>query len=69
MARCDTQGKVLPADQFASGDEFQVISGPFADYIATIEKIDADNRIWRLMEFMGKKTQMAVRPEQMQLTK
>ena len=69
MARCDIQGKVLPADQFAPGDEVQVISGPFADYIATIEKIDADNRIWLLMEFMGQKTQMAVRPGQMQLTK
>ena len=69
MARCDTQGKVLPADQFAPGDEVQVISGPFADYIATIEKIDADNCIWLLMEFMGQKTQMAVRLGQMQLTK
>jgi transcriptional antiterminator RfaH len=69
MARCDTHGKVLPADQFAPGDEVQVISGPFADYIATIEKIDADNCIWLLMEFMGQKTQMAVRPGQMQLTK
>ncbi|MGB1336605.1 KOW motif-containing protein [Planktomarina sp.] len=59
----------MPADQFATGDEVQVISGPFADYIATIEKIDADNRIWLLMEFMGQKTQMAVRPGQMQLTK
>jgi transcriptional antiterminator RfaH len=55
MARCDTQGKVLPADQFAPGDEVQVISGPFADYISTIEKFDADNRIWLLMEFMGQK--------------
>ena len=69
MARCDTQGKVLPADQFASGDEVQVISGPFADYIATIDKVDADNRIWLLMEFMGQKTQMAVRPGQMKLAK
>ena len=61
--------KALPADQFAPGDEVQVISGPFADYIATIEKIDADNCIWLLMEFMGQKTQMAVRLGQMQLTK
>jgi len=26
MARCDTQGNVLPADQFAPGDEVQVMN-------------------------------------------
>ena len=60
MARCDTQGRVLPPDQFAPGDELQVMSGPFAEYVATIEKIDAEQRIWLLMEFMGQKTRMAV---------
>lgn len=69
MARCDTQGRVLPPDQFAPGDELQVMSGPFAEYVATIETIDAEQRIWLLMEFMGQKTRMAVWPEQVQLTK
>jgi len=69
MARCDTQGRVLPPDQFALGDELQVMSGPFAEYVATIETIDAEQRIWLLMEFMGQKTRMAVWPEQVQLTK
>ena len=68
MARCDSQGRVLPPAQFAPGDELQVMSGPFAEYVATIETIDAENRIWLLMEFMGQKTRMAVRPEQVQLT-
>ena len=44
------------------------MSGPFAEYVATIETIDAENRIWLLMEFMGQKTRMAVRPEHVQLT-
>ena len=68
MARCDSQGRVLPPAQFAPGDELQVMSGPFAEYVATIETIDAENRIWLLMEFMGQKTRMAVRPGQVQLT-
>ena len=68
MARCDSQGRVLPPAQFAPGDELQVMSGPFAEYVATIETIDAENRIWLLMEFMGQKTRMAVRPEHVQLT-
>ena len=58
----------MPPNQFAPGDELQVMSGPFAEYVATIEKTDAENRIWLLMEFMGQKTRMAVRPGQVQLT-
>ena len=65
----DGQPKALPPDQFAPGDELQVMSGPFAEYVATIETIDAEQRIWLLMEFMGQKTRMAVWPEQVQLTK
>ena len=49
----DGQPKALPPDQFAPGDELQVMSGPFAEYVATIETIDAEQRIWLLMEFMG----------------
>ena len=59
----DGQPKALPPDQFAPGDELQVMSGPFAEYVATIETIDAEQRIWLLMEFMGQKTRMAVWPE------
>ena len=51
----DGQPKALPPDQFAPGDELQVMSGPFAEYVATIETIDAEQRIWLLMEFMGQK--------------
>ncbi|MDB2501153.1 transcriptional activator RfaH [Planktomarina temperata] len=65
----DGQPKALPPDQFAPGDELQVMSGPFAEYVATIETIDAEQRIWLLMEFTGQKTRMAVWPEQVQLTK
>ena len=46
----DGQPKALPPDQFAPGDELQVMSGPFAEYVATIETIDAEQRIWLLME-------------------
>ena len=65
----DGQPKALLPDQFALGNELQVMSGPFAEYVATIETIDAEQRIWLLMEFMGQKTRMAVWPEQVQLTK
>ena len=51
----DGQPKALPPDQFAPGDELQVMSGPFAEYVATIETIDAEQCIWLLMEFMGQK--------------
>ena len=68
MLRCDASGKILPPTQLLAGDEVQVMSGPFANFIATIENIDAYHRIWVLMDFMGRRTQMEVHPEQLKLS-
>jgi transcriptional antiterminator RfaH len=34
--------------------------GPFADFVATIESITPDRRVWVLMEIMGGATRVAV---------
>ena len=68
MQRCDTAGKLLPAKQLAAGDQVELVTGPFANFIATVETIDIEQRIWVLMEYMGQRTRMHVKADQLQLS-
>ena len=69
MMHCDPSGKFQPTKQFGKGDEVQLLSGPFANFIAKIEKTDSKKRVWVLMELMGQLTQVSVNPEQLRVTK
>jgi len=60
MLRCDTDGKLLPPKQLKKGDTVQLLTGPFANYISKVETIDAKQRVWILMEFMGEITRTSV---------
>lgn len=68
MQRCDTVGKLLPPKTLNSGDNIKILNGPFANFVATIEAIDAWQRVWILIDFMGQKTKIHVAPDQVQLT-
>ena len=65
MARCNSVGKLLPPNQVNKGDAVQLLTGPFANYIAKVETIDANQRIWVLMELMGRVTRISVDPNQL----
>jgi transcriptional antiterminator RfaH len=58
MKRYDLSGKLLPIKKLKKGDHVTVLKGPFADFIATVEKYEADQRIWILMDLMGRKTKI-----------
>ncbi len=65
MLRCDPDGKLLPARTLQPGDRVTVINGPFADFAASIERLAPDQRVWLLLDLMGRKTRVAVDPEQL----
>ena len=56
MKRYDLSGKLLHIQKLKEGDHVTVLKGPFANFIATVEKYEADQRIWILMDLMGRKT-------------
>ena len=58
MKRYDLLGKLLPIQELKKGDQVTVLKGPFANFIATVEKYEADQRIWILMDLMGRKTKI-----------
>ena len=65
-ARCDSVGKVLPLESFEAGQPVEMHSGPFANFIATVEQMASDARVWVLLDFMGKETRVQVDRQQIQ---
>jgi len=66
MLRCDGGGKLLPPRILNPGDAVRISGGPFADFVATVEKISSDQRVWVLLDLMGRTTRVAVEAEALQ---
>ena len=58
MKRYDSSGKLIPTVKMKKGDKVEILEGPFANFIATVEEYESDQRIWVLMDLMGRKTKM-----------
>lgn len=60
VQRCDTAGKLQPteAQRLAPGDRVRLRTGPFADFVVKVERIARDQRVWVLIDLMGKPTRM-----------
>ena len=67
MRRYDKEGKVLYQTPFSPGDSVEVLSGPFANFVATVEEIDAGQRISVLMDFMGQRARLHLKPDQVKV--
>ncbi len=65
IERCDGDGKLLPPKQLNPGDQVALTSGPFANFVAEVERVAVDARVWVLMDIMGARTRVAVKPEQL----
>ena len=61
--RCDDEGMLLPPRQMQAGDDVVLTKGPFADFVATVERIAPDRRVWVLIEMMGAQTRVGLDPE------
>jgi transcriptional antiterminator RfaH len=68
MQRCDADAKLLPPPTLMAGDNVQLTSGPFADFMATVEKEAPDKRVWVLLELMGRQTRIMVGEDGLRLT-
>jgi len=64
--RCDASGKLLPPNILKPNDQVRITSGPFADFVATVDKVAPDQRVWLLMEFMGTRRCVEVNTNYMQ---
>ena len=58
MKRYDSSGKLIPIVKMKKGDKVEILKGPFANFIATVEEYETEQRIWVLMDLMGRKSKI-----------
>ena len=68
IKRYDSSGKLIPIVNMKKGDKVEILEGPFANFIATVEKYEADQRIWILMDLMGRKTKLQTQSDNLILS-
>ena len=69
MLRCDSDGVIRAPEQLEIGDSVQLLSGAFANFIARIEHIDEDQRVWMLIDIMGQTTRLSARHDQLKVSR
>lgn len=57
--RCDCSGIIQPERDLASGDVVRVLKGPFSDFMLTIDRLDDRQRVWVLLDILGKETSVS----------
>lgn len=62
-SRCDHSGKLLPPALLNKDDDVQILTGPFASFIAKVEELDEQKRVWVLIELMGQSTRISLKSE------
>lgn len=67
--RCDLSGKLLPAEKLREGDQVKVLNGPFTNFVAVVETLEADQRTWILLDLMGRKTKIKTYINNLQLSR
>lgn len=65
FTRCDAAGQLLPPDRLCPGDQVQIATGPFAEFVATVERLVGQERVWLLLEMLGRPTRLMVERAQL----
>ena len=58
--RCDLSGRLLRDDELKIGSKVEIIRGPFAEMIGSIESVEPKERVSLLFEIMGRKTRTII---------
>ncbi|MDF1734012.1 MAG: transcriptional activator RfaH [Minwuia sp.] len=67
LGRCDAAGKLLAAVTVRPGDAVMVTAGAFADFVGRVERIDPDQRVWVLLDLLGRTTRVSLSPDSMRV--
>ena len=65
MKRCGDDGTLLPPKRLQPGDSVVLTRGAFANFVAEVEAITPDRRVWILMDIMGGQTRVQVNADQL----
>lgn len=68
ISRCDSEGLLKPRPTLSPGDAVQVLTGPFAQFVATVEQISPNKRVWILLDILGGSTRVAIDVDRLKKT-
>lgn len=60
VQNCDEDGCVRNCASLAAGDRVRIASGPFGSFIGQVDRIGREERVWVLLDIMGKATRVAL---------
>ena len=60
MGQCNQSNVLHKKKIYLKGDRVQIMNGPFANFLATIDSTDKDQRVWALIDLMGQTTRVLV---------
>ena len=60
ISRCDEDSILRPKQVLEVGQDVQVLRGPFANFVAKVEEILPDQRIWILIDLLGQSPRISV---------
>ena len=60
ISRCDGDGVLCPTQVLEFGQDVQVLRGPFANFVAQVEEISPDQRVWILIDLLGQSSRISV---------
>ena len=58
--RCSKNNLIQNLDEIALGDRVKIESGPFANFICTVEKIKDEQRAWVLIDILQEKAKSEI---------
>ena len=58
--RCDDTGKIMKGNMVKIGKKVEVLQGPFAKMVGSVEKIDPEERITLLFQILGQQTKTII---------
>lgn len=59
IARTDETATLSLHGEMQPGDTVQILSGPFAEFVAQVQEIDPERRVWVLLDLMGRAVRTA----------
>ena len=65
-ARTDESGILGPPEDLQAGDRVRIISGPFAERLAEIDAVEPGDRVFILMDLMGRAVRMQASATQLE---
>ena len=57
---CNQKGIFHSKNDLKIGDRVKISNGPFSNLLATIEKLDAENRVWLLMDLINVSSKISI---------